>query len=371
MINLNSFTNKNEITRKDFDALIKAGNLEVYTQDSLQKYVGSVANMIEKGEEGGELTTEEKDGIEIAKAEIGNLQKVVVVDVFGGQVVKVPLYIQEPMVDIEKGVYHDNSLNRKLGRVGKQWGGKKDEEDPRAHEKDTRGKEGAERVKPTTFEYDKDGKPKEKYWEEEKKPAEKKENIENDAQQRDYINNVWKHSIVSDLKKNPKKYKEVLEHINSLGGEWDKKDVESISKKIKDVDSKKEDNKSDDKKFSSFISDHMDDDNFYDVVKEVAGEPEDDGESESALLDRLAKLPADKQKLMMEKLGNKKDIENMSLSDMRKEGLIDKYKKSYLEDKVPSGNKTLIKDEEDAIKDNTNESFKNWIIGRELHSKIK
>jgi len=230
MINFNSFTNKNEITRKDFDELVKAGNLEVYTQDNLQKYVGSVASLIEKGEDGGELTTEEKDGIEIAKAEIGNLQKVVVVDVFGGQVVKVPLYIQEPMVDIEKGVYHDNSLNRKLGRVGKQWGGKKEEE----------------------------------------KPADK---------------NLHGGGVYSDKRGQ-----------ESPGGVYS--------------DKKKEDNKSDDKKFSTFISDHMDDDNFYDVVKEVAGEPEDDGESESGLLDRLAKLPADKQKLMMEKLGKKEDISN-------------------------------------------------------------
>ena len=225
MVNINSFTNKNEISRKDFDELVKAGNLEVYSQDSLQKYVESVASLIEKGEEGGELTSEEKDGIEIAKAEIGNLQKVVVVDAFGGQVVKVPLYIQEPMVDIEKGVYHDNSLNRKLGRVGKQWGGKKDTQNI-----------GGKEVK-----------------------------------DKDFI-------------------KQENEKTKNLG--------------------KKEDNKSDNKKFSTFISDHMDDDNFYDVVKEVAGEPEDDGESESGLLDRLAKLPADKQKLMMEKLGKKEDISN-------------------------------------------------------------
>jgi hypothetical protein len=136
MVNLDTFINKNEITRKDFDDLVANYKLETYSQESIHKYIESTSQLMEKGENDS-LSSNEELAINIAKAEIGNLRKYVVLDVLEGQIVKVPMYVQEQMVDFEKGVYIDNSVNRKLGRVGRQWGGKKEEgKDDKSEEND-------------------------------------------------------------------------------------------------------------------------------------------------------------------------------------------------------------------------------------------
>jgi len=146
MVNLDTFINKNEITRKDFDDLVANYKLETYSQESIHKYIESTSQLMEKGENDS-LSSNEELAINIAKAEIGNLRKYVVLDVLEGQIVKVPMYVQEQMVDFEKGVYIDNSVNRKLGRVGRQWGGKKPDEGSsddkgKKEEKDNVGKVG-------------------------------------------------------------------------------------------------------------------------------------------------------------------------------------------------------------------------------------
>jgi hypothetical protein len=123
MLNTNTFINKNEISKEGFDEMIKNENLEVYTPEAVGSFVSAISSIIKKSES-GEMSAEELSSIDIAKAEIGNLRKYVVVDEVEGRVVKIPLYVQEQMVDFEKGVYHDNSVNRKLGRVGKPFGGK-------------------------------------------------------------------------------------------------------------------------------------------------------------------------------------------------------------------------------------------------------
>lgn len=236
MINFNSFTNKNEITRKDFDELVKVGNLEVYTQDSLQRYVESVASMIEKGEEGGELTTEEKDNIEIAKAEIGNLQKVIVVDTFGGQIVKVPLYIQEPMIDIEKGVYHDNPLNRKLGRVGKQWGGKMEEgkEKPIHLDKNHKDYNSPESAKKRQQEgYD-------AYVTKKEKPAENKDEDSKSG-----------YDTYTDDEK--KIVKQAIKNIERIKGKEHSISIPELNNEIDKINKEKEDNKSEDHKVGDTV----------------------------------------------------------------------------------------------------------------------
>lgn len=94
-LNIATFTNQNEISKHDFEALVKSEELEVYTLDAIKKYIDDTTNLIEKGEEGGELSSEDKEKINIAKSEISNLNKIIVVDNIAGEIVKVPFYIQK------------------------------------------------------------------------------------------------------------------------------------------------------------------------------------------------------------------------------------------------------------------------------------
>lgn len=56
-------------------------------------------------------------------------------------------------------------------------------------------------------------------------------------------------------------------------------------------------------KFQETIVSYIEDENFYEIVAQVAGEPEDDGESEWALLERLDSLPIEKKKELLTLLG--------------------------------------------------------------------
>lgn len=56
--------------------------------------------------------------------------------------------------------------------------------------------------------------------------------------------------------------------------------------------------------FQAKIVSLMDQENFYEVVAEIAGEPEDDGESEWALLIRLDQLQIEKKRLLLNRLEN-------------------------------------------------------------------
>lgn len=98
MINFNTFINTDEISREDFNLLIKGYNLEVYTKESLQRYVEDISNLIEKGEEGSELSESDRVSIEFAKSELQNLKKYTVIDLINGQITKTPLYVQELMI---------------------------------------------------------------------------------------------------------------------------------------------------------------------------------------------------------------------------------------------------------------------------------
>lgn len=56
-------------------------------------------------------------------------------------------------------------------------------------------------------------------------------------------------------------------------------------------------------KFQATIVNHLEDENFYEIVAKIAGEPEDDGESEWALLERLDLLPIEKKRELLTLLG--------------------------------------------------------------------
>lgn len=91
-LNYNNFTNLDEITKSEFETLVNESGVEVYTQDALNKYIEDISSLMEKGESGGELTSEEKNSIEKAKVEVQQLTKHTVVDIIAGNIVKVPFY---------------------------------------------------------------------------------------------------------------------------------------------------------------------------------------------------------------------------------------------------------------------------------------
>lgn len=116
-LNYSNFTNLDEITKGEFETLVNENNLEVYTQESLNKYIEDVASLMQKGEEGGELTSEEKDSIEKARVEVQQLTKHTVVDVVAGNIVKVPFYTRKSS---------DNIIKAHAASIGeiRKWGDK-------------------------------------------------------------------------------------------------------------------------------------------------------------------------------------------------------------------------------------------------------
>ncbi len=114
-------SNTNNICKADFDAMVELRGLEVFTKAQVAGFAKSMDSVIKKGET-NELGTEEKESVDFAKAELNSLTAWNVVD---DKNIKTTVFVRPIQVDIEKGVYKDTHLNKKLGRVGKQWGGKK------------------------------------------------------------------------------------------------------------------------------------------------------------------------------------------------------------------------------------------------------
>ena len=119
-------SNKNEIYKGDFDTMVELRGLETYTAGQIATFIKAVTDNISKSE-GSEAEAEE-----LVKAEFEDLtQWVVVNDKFEKEIV----FTRSPIM--EKGVYKDNAINRKLGRVGQHFkeGGKKEEAEKKPAEK--------------------------------------------------------------------------------------------------------------------------------------------------------------------------------------------------------------------------------------------
>ena len=123
-------TNKNEITKSEFDQLNKVRDFDIFTPRHVTCAMASIQSLIRKGEV-QELSQEELDMVKSATAELENLEKYTINEMVNGRIVKSDVYVQEKQVvwedtlekslygsTIKKGVYLDTDLNRKLDRVG-------------------------------------------------------------------------------------------------------------------------------------------------------------------------------------------------------------------------------------------------------------
>jgi hypothetical protein len=118
-------SNKNDIYKGDFDAMVSFRGLETFTKSQVAGFIKDMDSIIKKGET-NELGTGEKEQVDMCKAELDSLT---VWNVVGNDNLKTVMFTRESQVDIEKGIYKDTHLNRKMGRVGKEWGGKKTQPD--------------------------------------------------------------------------------------------------------------------------------------------------------------------------------------------------------------------------------------------------
>lgn len=123
-------TNKNEITKGEFDELNKVKNFDIFTPEQRKMALLNVAGLIKKGET-QELTEDEQDLIKSITAELNNLTEYVINDMNNGRTIKTKVYVQPKQVvwtdtleksitgeSIKKGIFLDTELNRKLNRVG-------------------------------------------------------------------------------------------------------------------------------------------------------------------------------------------------------------------------------------------------------------
>lgn len=110
-------SNLNEIHKSDFDTMVALNGLEVFNHAAVNAFFNQFGNILEKGEE-NELTSEDKSNMALIKAEINSLKRHVVIN---DKFEKSIAYTRPIQVDIEKGIYLDTDLNRKLNRVGKTF----------------------------------------------------------------------------------------------------------------------------------------------------------------------------------------------------------------------------------------------------------
>ena len=105
-INLDLFTNRNEITADTFEDIKKSQRYEIFSQKSIQKFIEDTANTLEKGET-DELSEGEQAKVEIAKAQILTLSPIVVVENikaenFSDEIKKSVYYIREKIQEVSE-----------------------------------------------------------------------------------------------------------------------------------------------------------------------------------------------------------------------------------------------------------------------------
>ena len=120
-INMDSFLNKDDITKDQFDKLVKSGKFDIYTPEAINAFNKEINNVLSKGETDS-ISSETLSEIEMQKDLIKGLA---VVTVIGDDLKKSYFFIGESQVDIEKGIYKNTYFNRKHFLVGKEWHRKK------------------------------------------------------------------------------------------------------------------------------------------------------------------------------------------------------------------------------------------------------
>ena len=124
-----NIVNPHEIYKGDFERMVDVQGLEVFEKSQIDQYLDQLGKTLEKSEY-SELTEEEKGKIELIKSEVSTLNKWIVV---GDNFQKSLKFTRDSQVewndevihddvngDIIKGEYKNTSLNRNLGRVGKE-----------------------------------------------------------------------------------------------------------------------------------------------------------------------------------------------------------------------------------------------------------
>lgn len=122
----------NTLTKAEFDELKKDQNWEVFTENQIKNYTIHVANLIAKSQK-NELSEQENKNLTIGKAEISSFQSIKIVENINGHIVKSMVWVTPKQIEftdtleksengeaIQKGIFLDTDLNRKLGRVGQE-----------------------------------------------------------------------------------------------------------------------------------------------------------------------------------------------------------------------------------------------------------
>jgi len=123
----------NEITRSDFEKSLKLQGLESFNSDQVSAWLNDNKKLIEKSKV-EELDELEKSALDEFKVNAGSLKKVIVVE---DNLEKSIVFVRPQQVDWDRdengeilksraGTYKDTPENRKLGRVGQKFGGKKE-----------------------------------------------------------------------------------------------------------------------------------------------------------------------------------------------------------------------------------------------------
>lgn len=137
-------SNLNEIYKGDFDQMVAMQGLETFSKAAVDAFYNQFGDILQKSEE-NELSSEDKNQMELIKAEVNSLKMWEVLD---DKFNKSVVFTRPSQIDIEKGIYKDTALNRKMGRVGQKWGGKKEEEGGRKTNEEEENKEsGAGRLR--------------------------------------------------------------------------------------------------------------------------------------------------------------------------------------------------------------------------------
>ena len=116
------YTNPNEVTKSEWDKLVKSNEWEIYTPEQTATVFGNLTELLKKGED-AEL-------IKSTTAELGALTKYTVNEFVKGDIIKSDFYVTEKQIQWDEtfeksenggnqtGVFLDTSLNRELNRVG-------------------------------------------------------------------------------------------------------------------------------------------------------------------------------------------------------------------------------------------------------------
>ena len=132
-MNNDLFINQNEITKDEFDLMVKFKNLEVISGEHFANYVDSLSSLFEKSDF-DELNDLEKSSMDLFKSNVDSLNKWVVNEWSDdhGRVIKSIAYTREKQIEWDRddndnilkgqrGTYLDTELNRKLDRVGNKY----------------------------------------------------------------------------------------------------------------------------------------------------------------------------------------------------------------------------------------------------------